>query len=562
MFSAVLVTLVIVSFLFSGSDAYNQKPIYHLTPEDGHWINDPNGPFYDPKFKKYHIFAQYNPNAPYWGDMSWIHWVSDDLIKWETLPVAIENDQPYDIYGAFSGSAIIADDKAQIPYLVYTCVDEAQTQRQCYATAKDSNDPNYVSWTKASQNPIIDLTSLPPGSNNQGFRDPTLWPHSEGNNVWSLAVAAQLNDIGHIVRYDCKVSTNDQTFSCQYYSSLWNASTDSTASFNTYMVECPDFYDLSDKYHHTVTVLKYSIMEENRELYEIGDYDEVAGVFNRNIDKYGKRLEYDYGPNFNFYASKRFYDSINNRQILWGWSNERDDQSVNRNWAGAMALPRQVIYDDTYKILRFPPIKEIEQLRGEEIKIDPALLTSSSTHDVASGMTMIKLDLDYLSPGSLAMEVDVVFTVLYSLNTTTDPLEVGVLGRQSSDGKSYVKHAVGVRRPPAKDQSILYTIIDTTQAGGTTPSQVYERDIPSYDEAHDYYFSIDEDGTKRMSIDIKLFYDHSIIEMYAMNGAHASTVRVYPDESNNMITIYMKSLADSVTSLKSVKAWNMNGLWK
>ncbi|MCH5142011.1 hypothetical protein JMU72_14500, partial [Mammaliicoccus sciuri] len=81
----------------------------------------------------------------------------------------------------------------------------------------------------------------------------------------------------------------------------------------------------------------------------------------RDTTRFPGRLEYDYGPNFNFYASKRFFDPKTNRHILWGWSNERDDQAVNRNWAGALALPREVKFDEKFGILRFPVVSEIEQ---------------------------------------------------------------------------------------------------------------------------------------------------------------------------------------------------------
>ena len=79
-------------------------PQFHLFPPQG-WMNDPNGLC---QFKSvYHAFYQYTPEWPanelrYWG-----HAVSNDLLSWETLPIAISPDAACDKDGAFSGSAWI-----------------------------------------------------------------------------------------------------------------------------------------------------------------------------------------------------------------------------------------------------------------------------------------------------------------------------------------------------------------------------------------------------------------------------------------------------------------------
>jgi hypothetical protein len=45
------------------------RPHYHFTTPQN-WINDPNGPFYNPKTKTYHLFAQHNPYGPFWDHMT------------------------------------------------------------------------------------------------------------------------------------------------------------------------------------------------------------------------------------------------------------------------------------------------------------------------------------------------------------------------------------------------------------------------------------------------------------------------------------------------------------
>ena len=79
-------------------------PRFHLVPPQG-WMNDPNGLC---QFKStYHAFYQYTPEWPanelrYWG-----HAVSEDLLSWKTLPIAISPDTACDKDGVFSGSAWI-----------------------------------------------------------------------------------------------------------------------------------------------------------------------------------------------------------------------------------------------------------------------------------------------------------------------------------------------------------------------------------------------------------------------------------------------------------------------
>ncbi|PYU76942.1 MAG: hypothetical protein DMG49_00505 [Acidobacteria bacterium] len=62
------------------------RPQYHLLPARN-WMNDPNGPIH--WNGRYHMFFQYNPNAAVWGDMHWAHAVSEDMIRWRHLPIAL-----------------------------------------------------------------------------------------------------------------------------------------------------------------------------------------------------------------------------------------------------------------------------------------------------------------------------------------------------------------------------------------------------------------------------------------------------------------------------------------
>jgi sucrose-6-phosphate hydrolase SacC (GH32 family) len=61
-------------------------PGYHFRP-DRNWINDPFG--FTKVGDRYHLFFQYNPLGPEPGIKHWGHAVTQDLVRWEILPMAL-----------------------------------------------------------------------------------------------------------------------------------------------------------------------------------------------------------------------------------------------------------------------------------------------------------------------------------------------------------------------------------------------------------------------------------------------------------------------------------------
>ncbi len=287
------------------ADVSDQKPAYHLTPSNGHWINDPNGPiYYDNLF---HLFAQYNPNGPNWGDMSWVHWISSDGVFWSENGVAIVNDETYDKGGCFSGSIIPVNN---VPTLFYTCVETNDVESQCSAvpTVSAKDDPKLTKWTKNPLNPIIPVTSLTSeGVDPLNFRDPAPWVEPTQQKVY-MATAANKNGVGSVLLFETALTDSQNGW--KYKSALWS-SENLNSTDHASMVECPDFYtalgeEAAAADASTLYILKFSIMDERRELYEVGTYDAASGRFTRSATQFPQRLEYDYGPNNHFYASKSF----------------------------------------------------------------------------------------------------------------------------------------------------------------------------------------------------------------------------------------------------------------
>jgi levanase len=155
------------------------RPQYHFTPAEN-WMNDPNGLVWHKG--EYHLFYQYNPLGTTWGNMSWGHAVSRDLLHWEELDVAIPATDDEHI---FSGSAVVDDQNtsgfgtSEDPPMVaiYTSAypnTGIQAQSLAYSTDRGRT------WTKYEGNPVIDI-----GSND--FRDPKVFWYEEGE-YWVMAV--------------------------------------------------------------------------------------------------------------------------------------------------------------------------------------------------------------------------------------------------------------------------------------------------------------------------------------------------------------------------------------
>jgi fructan beta-fructosidase len=160
------------------------RPQFHYTPAQN-WINDPNGlVFYK---GEYHLFYQYNPSGSTWGNISWGHAVSRDLVHWEELGVAIPQD---DTEFVFSGSVVVDKDNTSgfgtpgNPPLVaiYTSATKAcclQAQSLAYST--DSGR----TWTKYEGNPVLDIGSAE-------FRDPKVFWYAP-EEKWVMAVVLSVD---------------------------------------------------------------------------------------------------------------------------------------------------------------------------------------------------------------------------------------------------------------------------------------------------------------------------------------------------------------------------------
>ena len=171
-----------------GGEQY--RPAIHYSPTKN-WMNDPNGLVY---YKgNYHMFYQYNPFGNGWGNMSWGHATSKDLVHWEEQPLAIATDDQQDI---FSGSIVVDKDNtsgfgtADSPALVAvftSAYKDASPFKGLQAQSLAYSIDEGKTWTKYANNPVLNRNSA-------NFRDPKVFWYDKpgGGGYWVMtAVEAQ-----------------------------------------------------------------------------------------------------------------------------------------------------------------------------------------------------------------------------------------------------------------------------------------------------------------------------------------------------------------------------------
>lgn len=342
-------------------------------------MNDPNGLIQHRGV--FHVFYQHNPQGALWGNMSWGHARSRDLVHWEHLPLAISPD-PYgpDADGCYSGVMVVHD---ETPTMVYTGVRKPD-ELCCLAMPVDGD---LVEWRKYARNPVISAT--PAEVPTTMYRDHTLW--REGDD-WFMGVGAGIDGQGGAVLlyrsrdlvewhylHPLAIEQPELNDTNQVISTGW---------------ECPDFFFLDEQ--PVMLACEW-------------DGDPISSSWWR-----GKMTDYhfdatskgytDYGDCL--YAPQTF-QAEDGRRLFLGWMRElrTDAEQEAAGWSGVMSRPREVLLRDDGTVA-FRPAAEVHQLRGEAT-------TFPATSNVipTSAACEIEVELDKLLSGEISLSWSDVFAV-------------------------------------------------------------------------------------------------------------------------------------------------------
>jgi fructan beta-fructosidase len=301
------------------------RPQFHFTARTN-WLNDPNGlVFYK---GEYHLLFQHNPSGINWGNMTWGHAISSDLLHWRQLDDALKPDRLGTI---FSGSAVVdwdntagfqkGDEKTLIT--IFTSAGKPFTQSIAFSTDRGRN------WTKYERNPVLDHIA---GEN----RDPKVIWHAPTKH-WIMALYLDGEKYALFSSPDLK---------------RWEKLCDLPEFGAT---ECPDFFPLPVKGKEG----------ESKWIFWGGNGNYLIGRFDgKTFTKESGPHRFEFGNNF--YAAQTYSDipSAEGRRIQIAWM--RDGKYPEMPFNQQMTIPAELTLRQTPDGPRLHrwPIRELDSLHA------------------------------------------------------------------------------------------------------------------------------------------------------------------------------------------------------
>ena len=342
------------------------RPQVHYTPAKN-WINDPNGMVYADGV--YHLFYQYNPQGNVWGNMSWGHATSTDLLHWTEQPVALTRDA---LGAVFSGSCVIDKDNtagfgAGAMVALYTSAGETgdvqgkQQQSIAYSTDGGKN------FTRYASNPVIK-------NDDDNLRDPKVFWH-EPSKKWIMALAkgwsrgvefygsADLKSWQHLSTFvtDLKGRNNLQ-WECPDLFELGVRSDESGVAAPSELLTPNSSLKTQSKWVLLVSVNPGGPLVGSGMMYFTGQFDGTTFT----ADERDYPLWLDYG--MDCYAGVT-WSNTGERHIMIGWMNNWSYAAdvPCSPWRSAMTLPRELKLAevDGQTLLCAPVVSETDKIAGQ-----------------------------------------------------------------------------------------------------------------------------------------------------------------------------------------------------
>ncbi len=280
---------------------------YHFSRKEG-WLGNPCGLVF---FKgRYHLFFQVNPDLPRYGRMHWGHAVSEDLITWEELPLAIS---PEEELSCNSGSAIVHDGKI---WLFYSSLSFDYSETVCMAYSEDG-----ILFTKCENNPV----AKSPFEGSTKFRDPFVMRF--GGEFRMLTGAGQYG-IAKVLQY-----ASDDLINWEYRGELI-----SDGRFGS-VIEAPNLVEIDGKW---VFIIQSEKHLPTKVLFATGEYDGNGFVFDDPVESF---RSVDSGTDL--YSPVTCTDK-NGSIVLSGWM-----FSTKMN-SSAISCPREIVISGKGEVCMLP----------------------------------------------------------------------------------------------------------------------------------------------------------------------------------------------------------------
>ena len=486
--SAVCCKEMKLSDTFDTGNREKFRPTYHFSPLYG-WMNDPNGMVY--KDGEYHLFYQYNPYGSKWGNMSWGHAISQDLVNWKHLPVAIAPDALGTI---FSGSAVVDFDNtagfgAGAIIAIYTQNSDRQVQSIAYST------DNGRTFTKYENNPVLT-------SEARDFRDPKVFWY-ESTKRWIMVLA-----VGQEMQIFSSPNLKDWTFESRFgegqgaHGGVW---------------ECPDLFELpvegtnDKKWVLLCNLNPGGSFGGSATQYFVGSFNGKEFV----NESPSKTKWMDWGKDH--YATVTWSDAPDNRRIAIAWmSNWQYANDVpTSQYRSPNSVPRDLslftVDGETY--LQSAPSPELLALRD----------ASKKRSFKVNGTRTIK----EMIPGNDGA---------YEIELAIENQRADVIGFRLYNDK-------GEEVDMQYDMKEKKFSMDRRKSGEVS----FNENFPMLTWTAIEQGRNEEQGGKE-ALKLRLFVDKSSVEAFGDGGRFVMTNQVFPSEPYNHIDFYSKGGAYKVDS--------------
>ena len=334
-------------------------------------MNDPNGVCRIDG--RYHVFFQYNPDAPVQSSMHWGHVSSTDLLHWQEHPIALR-PRPGLIDGAGCWSGCVIDD-AGVPTAVYTANPD-HAWNAVVGTAR--SDRSLMSWEQ-DQSPVLGISKA---SEIDEARDPFIFVH-EGRR-YAVQGAGQPSGRARVLLYGCDdlrywtelgplLTTDDPIAAGVAPANIW---------------ECPNLVRVDGQW-----VLLVSLWRRSAGVDQLGGVRYLLGDLVTQLQGWTFKATsggvLDDGPAF--YAPQVLAEP--GRTLLWGWAWELGrsvQQIAEAGWAGVLTFPRELYLRDG--VLGMRPATELEGLRLGRLACRPGIPFQAAAFElVATGPVALRL---------------------------------------------------------------------------------------------------------------------------------------------------------------------------
>ncbi len=444
---------------------------------------------------EYHLFYQHNPFGNNWGHMSWGHAVSKDLLKWKELPVAIKESNDKMI---FSGS-MVADLKNRSGL----GKNKEDVPLVAIYTAHDSALQNqYLAYSIDGGKSFSNYTGNPVlDLQMKDFRDPNVFWYEAGKK-WIMSVSMPNEKM---IAFYSSFSLKQWKYEGDFgpvgdLSGVW---------------ECPDLIQVPIVGEPLKKKWVLLVSQNSSMQYFVGNFN-GAKFFNENPSN--KIFRPDYG--MDYYAAVSYKTTPDKIPVTFGWVNNWNyaGDIPTKPWKGTMSLPRKLAVKKMGNewILIQEPIKAINSLR--------------STAEVLKEPVSVKTNFTTPFKGQcFEMELDI---------------------RPTATSVSGVKIAVGGNRY----FSIKYVAnVEQLYIERTGPLVPFSTQFPFFNQKNAYL------KTKNDVVHLHIYFDKSIVEVYANNGELVFTAQVFPEESDTGIEFFSDGNA---TVFENVWFWPMKSIWK